>query len=127
MSEKPPHRTCITVYHNPRCRKSRDTLALVRQHATAVSVIEYLRTPPTVEELDTICRRLGREPLDLIRHKERRFGELGLSRSDERSRAEWLSIMVEDPVLIERPIVVHGDQAVVGRPPENVLAIIGPS
>ncbi|MCE9616277.1 MAG: arsenate reductase (glutaredoxin) [Lentisphaerae bacterium] len=112
------------IYHNPRCSKSRETLALVQSRGVDLEVVEYLRAPPTVEELDGICRLLGMEPLQLIRTKEPRFAELGLKTTDARPRAAWLALMAANPILIERPIVVHRGHAALGRPPEHVLSIL---
>ena len=112
------------VYHNPECSKSRATLQLLRELEQEIKIVEYLRTPPTVEELDHILCQLDREPIEVIREKEDRFSELGLSANDNRSRAEWIQIMVDNPILIERPIVVNDNKAVLGRPPENVIEIL---
>jgi len=112
------------IYHNPRCSKSRATLNLLRESGADVGIIEYLKTPPTAAELDEICTKLGIEPTTLIRSKEKLFAELGLSLKDRRSRDEWLNLMVENPKLIERPIVVINGKAVVGRPPETVFDIL---
>ena len=114
----------FTIYHNPRCSKSRQTLALLRENGVEPAVVEYLKVPPSVGELVEICSKLGKEPPEWIRTGESIFKELGLSRNDERSREEWLKILVENPILIERPIVVHGGEAVLGRPPENVLELL---
>ena len=112
------------VYHNPECSKSRATLQLLREREQEIKIIEYLRIPPTVEELDNILCQLDREQIEVIREKEDRFSELGLSINDNRSRAEWIQIMVDNPILIERPIVVNDNKAVLGRPPENVIEIL---
>ena len=114
----------VTIYHNPRCSKSRQTLALLHERGQDVEVIEYLKTPPTAEELEGLCRRMGKQPLEIIRQKEKRFREMGLSPGDRRSSREWIEIMAENPILIERPIVVKGGKAAVGRPPEKVLRIL---
>jgi len=114
----------LTIYHNPRCSKSRATLAILRQRGTEPAVVDYQRTPPSVAELDTILERLGSEPLAITRTREKLFTELGLAESDDRPRSEWLAILHHHPKLIERPIVVHGDRAAIGRPPENVLVIL---
>ena len=114
----------FTIYHNPRCSKSRQTLALLRENGVEPAVVEYLKEPPSVGELVEICSKLGKEPLEWVRTGESIFKELGLSRKDERSREEWLEILVENPILIERPIVVRGGEAVLGRPPENVLELL---
>ena len=114
----------VVIYHNPRCSKSRQTLELLRERGCQVEVIEYLVTPPTVAELESFCRRLGMQPLELMRRKEKLFTELGLSAEDTRSNQEWLKIMADNPILIERPIVVHAAQVALGRPPEKVLKIL---
>ena len=114
----------VIIYHNPRCSKSRQTLELLRERGCQVVVIEYLETPPTAAELETFCRRLGMQPLELMRRKEKLFTELGLSAEDARSNQEWLKIMADNPILIERPIVVHAGQVALGRPPEKVLKIL---
>ena len=114
----------VKIYHNPRCSKSRQTLALIEEQGIQPEIIEYLKEVPTASEIDFICNQLAIEPLSIIRVKEKLFAELGLSKKDEKSRAQWIEIMVANPKLIERPIVVNGDQVAVGRPPENVLAIL---
>ncbi|PIQ23764.1 arsenate reductase (glutaredoxin) [bacterium (Candidatus Blackallbacteria) CG17_big_fil_post_rev_8_21_14_2_50_48_46] len=114
----------MQIYHNPRCSKSRETLALLQEKGAKPEIIEYLKTPPSARELDQICQKLGIEPQALIRSKEALFKELGLSLKDTRSRNEWLKILAEHPSLIERPIVVAGSKAALGRPPENVLDLI---
>ena len=114
----------VTIYHNPRCSKSRATLALLEEKGQSIDVIEYLDTPPTLKVLDAVCTQLGLEPLQLIRTKETLFKELGLSKKDQRSRREWLSLMVNNPKLIERPIVLKEGKAALGRPPESVLDIL---
>ncbi len=112
------------IFHNPRCKKSRQTLEIIKKKGLDLEIIEYLKTPPTVEELDYICQKLGVEPIEIIRIKEKLFSELGLSASDTRPRKEWLKILSENPKLIERPIIVYKNKAVIGRPPEKVLEII---
>jgi arsenate reductase len=112
------------IYHNPRCSKCRATLALLQERGADVSVVEYLKAPPTADELRIICDMLGMSALDITRKKENRFSELGLSAGDERSETEWFRILSENPVLIERPIVIVNGRAAMGRPPENVLSIL---
>ena len=114
----------VIIYHNPRCSKSRQTLELLRERGCQVEVIEYLQAPPTATELESFCRRLGMQPLELMRCKEKLFAELGLSTEDSRSNQEWLQVMAQNPTLIERPIVVHDGQVALGRPPEKVLKIL---
>ena len=113
----------IKIYHNPRCSKSRQTLALIQESGVEPQVIEYLKTPPTTDELDSLLKKLKREPQDLMRKGEGIYRELKLSER-ELSREEAIAIMVEHPKLIERPIVVKGRQAVLGRPPENVNELL---
>ena len=112
------------IYHNPRCSKCRATLALLQERGTDVKVVEYLKAPPTADELRILCEKLGVSALDIVRKKEKKFSELGLSAGDDRSEAEWLRILSENPVLIERPIVIVNGRAAMGRPPENVLSIV---
>jgi len=114
----------ITIYHNPRCSKSRQSLQRIRDAGFEPTVVEYLQAPPTVDELDRILTKLSLEPIDVMRRKEAAFRELGLGSADL-SRADAIATMVQNPVLIERPIVVRGDQAVIGRPPENVNQLLG--
>ncbi|HEX7381031.1 MAG TPA: arsenate reductase (glutaredoxin) [Nevskiaceae bacterium] len=113
-----------TIYHNPRCSKSRQTLALLREAGVQPRIVEYLETPPTATELDAILRKLGREPEAVIRFGESVAKELGLHKTDRRERAEWIQLIVEHPILLERPIVVHGDDAQLGRPPEAVRELL---
>lgn len=114
----------VTIYHNPRCSKSRQTVALLEEKGCDLDIIEYLKTPPSLTKLDKMLKAMGKEPIDVIRTKEATFKALGLSRSDQRTRQEWLQLMVRNPILIERPIVVHGNKAALGRPPEQVLEIL---
>ncbi|HHZ82691.1 MAG TPA: arsenate reductase (glutaredoxin) [Nitrospirales bacterium] len=116
--------TKTRIYHNPKCGKSRQTLALLQEKGITPDIVEYLKTPPTEKELDEILNTLGREPQEVMRTKEAAFKELGLKTSDSRSRKEWIALMVQNPILIERPIVIHGAKATLGRPPENVLKIL---
>jgi len=112
------------IYHNNRCSKSRACLALLEEKVPNHEVIYYLETPPSIEELDEICVKLNVEPQAIIRHKEKAFTELGLSLKDSLSRTEWLNILHKNPVLIERPIVIHKGKAAIARPIENVTAIL---
>lgn len=115
--------TIATIYHNPRCSKSRASLALLEAQAIDIEIIEYLTTPPSAEYLLTLCQKLNKKPVELIRHKEALFKELGLSLTDTHSDEKWCQIMHDNPKLIERPIVVYNDNAVLGRPPENILTL----
>jgi arsenate reductase len=114
----------MRILHNPRCSKSRQALQLLRDGGVEPEVVEYLKTPPTVAELDAICKALGREPQAIIRFGEDVAKELGLKATDVRPRAEWLRLLAAHPVLIERPIVIDGRRAVLGRPPEAVAALL---
>jgi len=116
--------TPYVIYHNPRCSKSRQTLQRLRDAGVEPEIVEYLTTPPDAATLDAILQALGKEPQDIIRRGEAVYKELGLADRSP-SRAEWLDILVAHPILIERPIVVHGPAACLGRPPENVDALIG--
>ncbi|MCH2546216.1 MAG: arsenate reductase (glutaredoxin) [Alphaproteobacteria bacterium] len=113
----------ITIYHNPRCTKSRKTLELLKEKGFDPEVIEYLKNPPTPQQLMQILEKLGMNATQIIRTNEPKYAELNLfsSRVTEEGLIEY---MCEFPILIERPIVVHGDKAAIGRPPENILAIL---
>lgn len=113
----------MKIYHNPRCGKSRQTLALIEQAGIEPEIIEYLKTPPTAEELDAILKKLKLEPQQLMRKGEAIYKELKLAER-ELSRDEAIAVMLEHPKLIERPIVVQGRKAVLGRPPENVKELL---
>lgn len=115
----------VVIYHNSRCSKSRQTLALLHAQGLQPQVVEYLKTPPGVDQLAQIAQQLGLEPQEFLRFGEDTAKNLGLGETDLRSRDEWLQLMHQHPVLIERPIVVHGTQARIGRPPEKVLEILG--
>lgn len=113
----------ITIYHNPRCSKSRQTLALIEARGITPQQIRYLESPPTVTELKTLLGKLGISARELLRTGEEEYRALGLS---DASLPEdtLLRAMTENPRLIQRPIVVHGDRAVLGRPPENVEQLL---
>jgi arsenate reductase len=113
----------MKIYHNPRCSKSRQTLQLIEEHRQDATVIEYLKTPPTVDELNNILNMLGLETRQLMRTQEPEYAQLGLA-DMSLSREQLLAAMVAHPILIERPIVVHNGKAAIGRPPETVLEII---
>ena len=112
----------VTMYHNPRCGKSRDTLSILKEKGVEPDIVEYLKSPPTREELRGILKKLGMKPEQIVRKGEdvykQKFADKTLS--DEK----WLDALVKNPILIERPIVVKGSKAVIGRPPENVLALL---
>ena len=112
-----------TIYHNPRCTKSRQTLQLLRDNSIEPEIVEYLEEPPTRTELRQIVRALGIPARELIRRKEKLFTEIG--DADIRySDSAAINLLAEHPRLIERPIVVRGSAAVIGRPPENILKLV---
>ncbi|OWY37398.1 arsenate reductase (glutaredoxin) [Xenophilus sp. AP218F] len=113
----------IRLYHNPRCSKSRAALALLQEAGAEVEVIEYLKQPPSAAELDQLLQLLDMEPRELMRQKEDEYGELYLD-DITLERDHLIRAMVDNPILIERPIAVRGRQAVVGRPPERVLELL---
>ena len=113
----------ITIYHNPRCSKSRATLALLEEHGHSPEIIEYLETPPEADRLAGILDMLGVTALQLLRRGEQAFEDLDLGRADV-SDEEIIAAMVSHPKLIERPIVVCNGKARIGRPPESVLEIL---
>lgn len=115
--------TDITLYHNPRCSKSRQALALLRDRGIEPTVVEYLKSPPDAETLTRLLEQLGMAPRDLMRKGEAAYKSLDLGREDLDGKA-LVQAMAEHPILIERPIAISGDRAVVGRPPENVLDLL---
>ena len=111
----------VTIYHNPRCTKSRETLALLEKKGVKPTIVEYLKTPPSAAELKKLLAMMGKSPREAIRKGEAPYKDLNLA---EASDAELIKAMAENPILIERPIVVKGAKAALGRPPESVLAIL---
>lgn len=111
----------VIIYHNPACSKSRQTLELLRQQGVRPRIVEYLETPPDAATLRDILARLGIGPRDLMRGKEAR--DAGLADPDLGDE-DLITGMVANPIVIQRPIVVAGDKAALGRPPEDVLAIL---
>ncbi|TCK08805.1 arsenate reductase (glutaredoxin) [Marinobacterium mangrovicola] len=114
----------ITIYHNPRCSKSRETLQLLQDKGIEPEVREYLKDVPSSEELKEVLGKLGIAPRDLLRKKEAEYKEAGLDDASVSDEAV-IEAMTQYPKLIERPIVINGDQARIGRPPESVLEILG--
>lgn len=115
--------TQVTIYHNPKCSKSRETLALLQSRKLEPRVVEYLQTPPSAAELERILKLLGLEPRELMRRHEPEYRELGLD-DPKLSRAQLIEAMVKHPRLIERPIVLANGKAAIGRPPANVFTIL---
>ncbi len=112
----------ITLYHNPRCSKSRETLALLRERGVEPDVVEYLKTPPTADDVRRLVKQLGVAPHDILRTNEAPYKELGLSK--ESTLDEIAEAVAAHPILLQRPIAVRGDKAAMGRPPENVLPLL---
>ncbi|MFS0826201.1 arsenate reductase (glutaredoxin) [Pseudomonas phoenicis] len=115
--------TELTLYHNPRCSKSRSALALLEARGLAPTVVRYLDTPPDAATLRALLARLGLGARQLLRTGEDAYAALGLA-DPALTDEQLIAAMVEQPILIERPILVAGDRAVIGRPPENVLEIL---
>lgn len=115
--------TTVKIYHNPRCTKSRQTLALLQERGIKPQIIEYLQTPPSVKELEEILQMLGIKARDLIRTGETLYKEHELD-NERLTHGQLVHAMLRSPILIERPIVVSNNKAAIGRPPEAVLAIL---
>ena len=112
----------IKYWHNPRCSKSRAGLALLEENGASVEVRKYLEDAPSTDELRTVLSQLGIPAIELMRTGEKRFKELGLTKT--MSEDELIKAMVENPILIERPVGIAMDKAAIGRPPENLLALL---
>ena len=110
-----------TIWHNPRCSKSRQTLALLEERGISPDVRLYLDDAPSTSEMAKVLQQLGIKPWELLRRGEKVFKELGLGK-DAADKA-LIEAMSANPILIERPIVIHGGGAALGRPPENVLGL----
>ncbi len=113
----------VTMYHNPRCSTCRKTLDLIRKHDIEPEIIEYLKTPPSREQLRTLLKLLNAHPRDIMRSKETAYSEHKLD-NQSLTTDELIDAMITYPQLIQRPIIIKGDKAIIGRPPENVLKII---
>jgi arsenate reductase len=113
----------VTLYHNSRCSKSRETLSLLQNNSIEPTIVEYLKTPLTHQQITTLISQLGfSSARDLMRTKEDDYKSLNLK--DETSENALINAMVQNPKLIERPIVVNNNKAAIGRPPENVLSVL---
>ncbi len=112
----------IQIYHNPRCSKSRQTLELIKQQGIEPEIIEYLKTPASQTELKSIVKKLGISASDLLRKKEDEYKLAALDKDSTESQC--LAAMHKYPKLMERPIVINGEKAAIGRPPESVLEIL---
>ena len=113
----------VTIYHNPRCSKSRATLHLLEERGLKPNIVDYLKSPPSATDLKAILQKLGLKPRDLLRKGEPRYAELDLKGRQLDDEA-LIALLVANPILIERPIVVVGGKAAIGRPPEAVLEIL---
>jgi arsenate reductase len=111
----------VTIYHNPRCGKSRQTLALLEKRGIAPRIVEYLKTPPDAATLKRLMKQLGLKPAQLVRKKEAADAKIDAAKLSDDA---LIAAMVKHPIVIERPIVVNGDKAALGRPPEAVLKIL---
>jgi arsenate reductase len=109
------------IYHNPRCSKSRATLALLEDRGVEFDTVEYLKTPPSADEIRELLRLLGMKAADLVRTGEQAFRESGLTA--DASDAELIELMTAEPIVMQRPVVVAGHSARIGRPPEKVLEL----
>jgi arsenate reductase len=112
------------ILHNPYCSKSRATLDLLTERKLDVAVTDYQKTPLDKDELRKICGLLGKQPLDIMRVNDVLFSDLGLSKDNGYSDEQWLDVLVAHPKLLERPIVIYNGKAAIGRPIENVMAIL---
>lgn len=111
----------LTIYHNPRCSKSRQTLQLIEEKDAEVTIVEYLKTPLDEATLSSLKQQLSVDVIDMMRPKEAEFKEQNLKGADD---VTLMAALVNTPKLLERPIVTNGEKAIIGRPPENVLALI---
>ena len=113
----------VTIWHNPRCSKSRQTLALLKEKGVTPTIREYLKQPPSKAEVETLLDMVGGEPTALIRDGEAEFKALGKKKA-EMSKADIAKAIAAHPVLLQRPVVVAGKKAAIGRPPEAVLPLL---
>jgi arsenate reductase len=112
----------ITIWHNPRCSKSRQALALLEAAGVTPKIVKYLENPPTQSELKATLKKLNCAPEQLVRRGEAIFKTLALS--EHNSEQQWIAAMVSNPILIERPVIISENRAVIGRPPENVQLLL---
>jgi arsenate reductase len=118
-----PARQTITIWHNPRCSKSRATLELLQGRGIEPVVVDYQKNPPSAADIERALKLLGKEPRELMREGEPVYAELSLD-NPALTRGQLIDSMAKHPILIERPIVFANGKAAIGRPPENVLAIL---
>lgn len=115
--------SAVRIFHNPRCSKCRQSMQLLDDRGIKTEVVEYLKQPPTASELREVLELLALEPRELMRKHESPYKELGLN-DNSIGNDELILAMIENPILIERPIIIHGKKAVIGRPPEKILDIL---
>ncbi|MCA9482259.1 MAG: arsenate reductase (glutaredoxin) [Nitrospina sp.] len=113
----------VTIYHNPECSKSRQTLALLEERGIEPEIVEYLQSPPAAVELKAVLEKLEMSPRDLMRKKESEYTDLDLDNPDL-TEDQLIDFMIQHPILIERPVVLANGKAALGRPPEQVLDIL---
>jgi arsenate reductase len=114
----------VEIWHNPRCSKSRETMALLDEAEVAPSVRRYLDDPPSADELRAVLAKLGMQPWEVVRFTEQVARDLGLKDRPREDPEDWIELLVANPRLIERPVVIAGDRAVIGRPPSNVRELL---
>lgn len=112
----------MIIYHNPRCSKSREALGLLEDNNCEIEIREYLKEPPTKKELKQLIKKTGGKPFDIVRKSEPLYIEK--YKGEKLTDAQWIKVLSENPILIERPIVIDGEKAIVGRPPVLVLDLI---
>lgn len=108
----------MKIYHNPRCSKSRETLQILKEHDEDIEIVDYMKNPPTAAEIKKLLQKLDMKAEDILRKNEDIYKQK--FKGKKFAEEEWIQILIENPKLIERPIVVKGNKAVLGRPPENV-------
>lgn len=119
-------KSSVVIWHNPRCGKSRDSLALLRAHGVEPEIREYLKQPPTAREVEVLLDLLGGEPRALLRDNEAEFKATG-KKAAALTRKDVVGLIAAHPILLQRPVVVSGAKAAIGRPPEAVLKVVGTS
>ncbi|MCB0688921.1 MAG: arsenate reductase (glutaredoxin), partial [Saprospiraceae bacterium] len=112
----------MKIYHNPRCRKSRETLNIIQNHGIEPEVVLYLESPPTREEIREVLDKLNMKAEELVRKEEKLYKDE--YRNQDLSEEEWIEVLAENPKLIQRPVVVNGKRAIIGRPPESVHVLL---
>ncbi|HLC84090.1 MAG TPA: arsenate reductase (glutaredoxin) [Bacteroidia bacterium] len=122
LTPSPLERAGVRLYHNTRCSKSREVCTILEKKKVKTEVVEYLKTPPTQKEIIELLKMLGMKAVDLVRKKEPLF--LEKYEGKKLTEAQWIKAMAQNPILIERPIIVKGKKAIIGRPPEKVLEFI---